>query len=695
MSKDAWRIPVACSLSVTGIAVTYLGCVRWWGALLSAAVLAWCALPGVLLARKFTGRDTGVHWLWGPVWGIGLSALGLLALWELRLHAFWILIAAPWPAWLLLAVPRRFAIPLRGPALDRRDVVAVAILLLLIPAIVGLPYGHIANAVGDSAKAYRAYFTADFVWAMSVVAEVSKGDLPPVNPFQLGGTLHYYWLAHFLSAVEYRAFHGLGLTIEEVTLANSIGYAAVFIAFLYGFVRAFGASAAGATAACAMVFAANSFEALDRAIEWWRDYDVFPLLTTINVDAVTRWYYAGMPVDGLHRMLLYQPHHLVGYALGLSALLVVSRCADAGRGVVALAVGVLLGMSLLFSSFIAIIFGVTVAIVYAVRLLWPLQWRQIALCAVLGAAPIALAYEMAQALAYVDPAAEHLVEFGVNPVAAMHWPYALLLSFGPMLLVGAAGLALAARTRSRDLWPIAALLAVAFAFYFLVDVPDMQSVWVGWRAGHLVFVACTVLTASLLTTARGAHPAARAGVYACVIVAVLVALPTVAMDVFNAQDITNAGNGPGFPWTLRLSALEVEALDWLKAHTPPNVIVQPNVYERSTASWGYMPAFGERRMAAGLPIAMIPFKPYQEASEKIARKVFDSGSPSERAVAARRFGIDYLYVGPAETERHPDLVPIFDSRSDLFPVVFRNKEVVIYWVAPDERRPISSITPSR
>lgn len=599
MSKGAWRAPLACSLAITGIAITYLGCIRWWGASLSLAVLVWFALPGVLLARKFTDQDTGAHWLCGPVWGIGLSVIGLLALWGLRLHAFWILIAAPWPAWLLQAVPRRLAIPLRGPVLDRRDVVAVAVLLLLIPAIVGLPYGHIANAVGDSAKAYRAYFTADFVWAMSVVAEVSKGELPPTNPFQAGGTLHYYWLAHFLSAVEYRMFHGLGLTIEEVTLANSIGYAAVFIAFLYGFVRAFGASVAAATAACAMVFAANSYEALDRAIEWWRDHDVFVLLTTVNVDAVTRWYYAGMPVDGLHRMLLYQPHHLVGYALGLSALLVVSRCADAGRGVVAFTVGMLLGMSLLFSSFIAIIFGVTVAIVCGVRLLSPLQWRRIPVCAALGVLPIALAYEMAQALAYVDPQADHLVEFGLNPLAAMHWPYALLLSFGPMLLVGLAGLVLAAWTRARDLLPMAALLAVAFTFYFLVDVPDMQSVWVGWRAGHVVFIACAVLTASLLTAAHRAHRATRAIVYACVIVAALVALPTVAMDVFNAQDITNAGNGPGFPWTLRLSALEVEALDWLKVHTPADVIVQPNVYERSTASWGYMPAFGIRRAAHG------------------------------------------------------------------------------------------------
>ena len=81
-------------------------------------------------------------------------------------------------------------------------------------------------------------------------------------------------------------------------------------------------------------------------------------------------------------------------------------------------------------------------------------------------------------------------------------------------------------------------------------------------------------------------------------VLVAAAVPTVAMDVHNAQDISNDAWGPGFPWTLVLSRDEVEALDWLKTHTPADVLVQPNVAERSNASWGYMTAFGERRMAA-------------------------------------------------------------------------------------------------
>jgi hypothetical protein len=664
--------------------VAVLSVVGPWRALVLLGILAWFAYPGILLVKRLARTEQSYfHWCFGPMWGIGLSVVGLLAMWELGGRSGVLLVVAPWPLWLLLCLPRaRVELALRLPQPDRRDVVALALLVVLVPIIVGWPYAHVAEAIDGGGKAYRAYFTADFVWAMSVVAEVSKGDLPPKNPFQMGGTLHYYWLAHFLSAAEYRALGRWGLSIEQVTLTNSIGYGVAFVAFLYGFVRAFGASVLGAALACTLVFLANSFEAIDRIAAWWSDPSMVSRLSTTNLDAVTRWFYGGMPVDGLQRMLLYQPHHLCGYAMGMSALLIVSRAVDPWRAVVAITCGGLLGLSLLFSSFIAIIFGAAVAIVYAVRLVAGRRWLSVPTCAILGALPVLAAYQISKALEYIDPHADHLVNVGLNQVAATRWPYALLLSFGPPLILGVLGLAVGMRTRTRDVWPIAALMAVAFCFYFLTDVPDMQGVWVGWRAGHLIFIACAVFSGILFTAGASAPPALQIPLWSCVAVLALLAVPTVALDVYNAQDTINVASGPGFPWTLRLSGFEVEALDWLKSHTPPDVIVQPNVYERSTATWGYMPAFGERRMAGGLPIAMIPMQPYRDATDAIGREVFNTGTPADRAAAARKFRIDYLYLGPAERERHPDLVASFDSRSDLFAAVFRNKEVVIYWVVP-------------
>ncbi len=212
-----------CSIAL--VLGTFLVVIRWWAAPISIGVLAWFAINGVLLARRVAGAESRFHWLFGPAWGLGFCAAGALVFWLLGGRGFWILLLAPWLIWILLPLPlHRLGGGLRVPEFTRKDWLAVCLLLLLVPLIVGAPFANVAEPVNNGGKAYRAYFTADFVWAMTVMAEVSKGDVPPKNPFLTGGDLNYYWLAHFLSAAEYRLLHPFGLTIEEVALANSVGY---------------------------------------------------------------------------------------------------------------------------------------------------------------------------------------------------------------------------------------------------------------------------------------------------------------------------------------------------------------------------------------------------------------------------------------------------------------------------------------
>jgi hypothetical protein len=674
-----------CSIAL--VVLTFLGVIRWWAVPISIGVLAWFAVHGIWLARRLSGPDSRSHWLFGPALGLGFCAGGALVLWLIGGRGLWVLLCAPWPLWLLCLLPlNRLGGGLSLPQFTPKDWLAVCLLLLLVPLVVAAPFANVAETVAGGGKAYRAYFTADFVWAMTVVAEVSKGDVPPKNPFLTDSALHYYWLAHFLSAAEYRLLHPLGLTIEEVTLANSIGYGLAFVAFLYGFVRVLGATTWPAAGAVVLVFLANSFEALDRIVVYRNRGSIWNELKDINIDAVTRWFYVGMPVDGLQRMLLYQPHHLTGYAIGLFALVLVARVRDASKPMVALAAGCLLGLSLLLSSFEAIILGAAVAVVYGVRLIQSRRWVAIPTAAVLGAAPVALAVLASSALAYVDADGGSLLRLGLNPVATVRWPYVTLLSFGPLLLLGICGAVTAIYMRRWEALPAMALAGIAVAFYFLTDVPDMQHVWVGWRAGHALFIAFTVLTAVFFTRLSETLGHVTKAAWAIVIALALAAAPTVAVDIFNAQDITNSGMGASFPWTLGLSRFEVEALDWLKTRTPLDVVVQPDSLVRGSASWGYITAFGERRMAAGLPIAMIPLKPYEEATQKVSDELFSGGSVAERAIAARRLGIDYVWVGPPEQKKHPDLVELLDTRSDLFAPVFRNKEVVVYWVPPADSR---------
>ncbi|MEW6319919.1 MAG: hypothetical protein AB1635_02400 [Acidobacteriota bacterium] len=645
------------------------------------AVFVWFALPGWLVARRVYRHAVGgraVALGIGPMLGYVACVFLMLYLWLLGLRS-WPLLALP-PlvvallAWMPIDAVGREA---ELPRLTRRDALAAILLLLLVPLVTLLPFANIGAEVGDG-RAYRAYFTADFVWAMTVVEEVSKGDVPPQNPFLANEPLRYYWLSHFLSAAEFRIWNGR-LMAEQVLIANSIGTSLLFVGFLFVFVRHFVASTGAVAAAVAAVFLANSYEGVHQIYALWRLHAPFDLLRTLNIDAITRWMLGGMPVDGLHRMLLYQPHHLMGYASGLTALLLLRQVHDIGRAEVALAAGVLLGLSLLFSSFIAIVLGAAVAVVYAIRLVTAADWRGLTVAAVSGALPAAAAYILANGLRYVEGGAD-LMRFGPNYVALRQWPLALLLSFGPMLILGMGGLVAVVRERRRDVLPVVALVVVSLAAYFLVDVPDMGGVWVGWRAGHLLFVSFTVLTAiGLAWVARGGRLVRTAGLGLAAALC-LAATPTVAIDVYNAQDTSNRAEASGFPWTLVLTHPEVEALDWLRANTPPDARVQVEPWCRNPATWGYLPAFAGRRMAAGLPIAMIPLRPYEDASSLVRDGVYRANAQEAWAVA-HRMGIDVLLVGPPERRHYDRIEARLDARPDLFPPLFRNASVTLYAVA--------------
>jgi hypothetical protein len=651
-----------------------------WEAALVVVVAAWMALPGVWVARTFVGRRERspiAAWLIGPALGFGFSVFGLLLLWAAGLQSWVALLLAPGFAWLVAACGRRFGMPpLRLPVFSRRDVTAVAATLLVVPAITWLPYDHVAEPVQDG-QAYRAYFTADFVWAMAATAELAKGEVPPANPFLRGQPMRYYWMSHLLSGAIYRNVRGFGVTVEEVVLIDGLAFSMAFVAFLYGLARIAGGSPAWCAAALIVGFTANSYEAVNRLWILYQQGAPFDLVKTLNIDAVTRWFYQGMPVDGLQRLFLYQPHHLTGYVMALSALWLASFADDVRDTGVALWSGILLGLAFLFSTFTAIIVGVAVGVVFAVRLVAQRALGAAWQCAILGAGPILVAIAISSVLGYTDPKEGFLISFGINPVALRRWPLMFLLSFGPLLFAGIGGL-LRFRWVARDGLAPAALVVAAIAFYFLADVPDMGGVWVGWRSGHLLLISFAIIGAAALTAAWQRY-ALRIPLGAAMVIAVGLAVPTVAIDVYNAQDITNRGPGPNFPWTLVITPPEREALNWIKRATPATAIVQVDPIARGATHWAYVPAFAERRMAAGIPISMIPLRPYERESAAV-QSIFRAATADDARALAVTMGIDYLLIGAVERSAYIKGVTQIAERPDLFAPVFHNDAVDIYGV---------------
>jgi hypothetical protein len=627
------------------------------------------ALPGVLTAwLAFTagpGRALAA-WTIGPIWGYGLSSVVLLALWMSGLRGS-ILLVAPLVASLAAAALGMLLNGRIRPKPGRRsDPVALFLLIALVPLLVGRPFARVGEAVPEG-KAYRAYFTADMVWRMAVVAELSKGDFPPRNPFFRGDQLHYYWLAHLLPAAEYRALYKR-VTIEQLLLM-----------FFFGFARQWIDSPPAAVVACAVALLGSSFEGLERLIFLWRNNAPLDLVDTLNIDAVTRWFYDSLPVDGLHRLLWYQPHHSTGYAIGLSAVFLAAQADDALSARVMLVCGTLLGLCLLLSSFSGIMLTAIVAAVALNRVVMKREWRRMPNAALAAAVPLAAATLLAFSLRYVDRSGASLLRVLVNPAAIHNTVPALVLSFGPLLAGAAAGALLAVKRRERHILTLGLIVAVSFLFYFFVDLRDHQYVYVGWRAGHLLFISFAVLSGYALQELARKSPTMRSTMVVTGLLLTVLAIPTFAIDYYNTQDISNRKQASGFKWTLVLSHDEIAMFDWIKQYTNKNAIVQVEPFARHSETWAYVPAFAERRMAAGLPISMVPLDKYQAASEQI-RYLYRDHDPEVAYQRAARLGIDYLIVGQPERREYPHFEDMLRSNPARFRQVFRRKEVSVYFV---------------
>ena len=648
--------------------------------LLLTLIAAWFMLPGVAFAHVVyeggPGRGLAAAFV-GPVWGYGASSLVLLAMWTAGMRGPALLLAPLVAGAILAACAMTLRRALSPPAFRAADVVAVCILVILTAGIVSRPFSRVGSSLPDGGRAYRAYFTADFIWRMAVAAELAKGDVPPVNPFHRNDYLHYYWLPHLLPAAEYREMRG-EVSIEQILLANSVALDVTFVMFLYGFCRHWVRSPTALTAACAAALLGSSFEGTERLYYLWRDGGPLDSLRMLNIDAMSRWIYRSLPVDGLQRVLWYQPHHATGYALGLSAMLVLVQARVPTLARVFALSGGLLACCLMLSTFSAIMLSAVASVVALVLLVRRRAWRALLPAALAAAVPLALATAAAMALGYVDRNSGGLVRVIVNPMAVTEPVWSIFLSFGPLLLLSIAGAAVAVQRRATELLAIAAIVVVSFAFYFFVDLRGHQYVYVGWRAGHLLFVAFTVLTAYALQEIGRGTVGRRAAAAALFAVLALSAAPTFAIDLYNTQDIDNRAQGMGFPWTLVLDRDELEALAWIRTLTPSDAVVQIDPFARG-GTWAYIPAFAERRMAGGLPISMVPLEKYETASREV-KTVFTAESGQAAHKRAVEAGIDYLFVGQPEREANPQLMDRLGQRPDLFQPVFHNNTISIYFV---------------
>jgi hypothetical protein len=639
-------------------------------------------LPGWPIARWLVGQRAG--WLVVAPLALVLGyAAGVTIFLLLRLAgAAWPLIVAA--ACVAVAVALRMGLPasddplLDVPALDRHDTTALGALLVVVGVVVVPVFAHVGLPTSDG-LAYRAYFIADLFAHMSVTAELAKGLTPPLNPYFPTEPLPYYW--SFFSFPSLFAQLQPSLVVDRGILLTDLTLAGAYAATWYVMLRIAGLSPWASAIAWIVVVLASSFEGSYLLLEPghhgpWTDFRY------LNVDALTRWRWDLPPVDGIHRLFWYTPQHGLAITLGTLALVVAGSARATARPVRGLVEGWLLAVALACSSFNGLLLVAAYALAetgrfVAGRLRGAGPWiagRAMAAAVVVGGLVLMFGIGIIQ-----RDAGEVILRW--NP-HFLRGPWAFVaLTFGAPLVLAPFGIGALWRRAPRFASGLAALAVVSIGVFLYVDVRGHENTYVSFRTGQFLYIALAAATAAAIDAARGWPRARRLAFAALAVTATVAALPTVVLDSYNAQDITNVQKSVGgFPWTVHVTPAHQAAIAWTRSHLPSRAVLQMDPIAHGRATWALLPAFAERRVGVGLAL----FEPNPRRFDRPmadVRRIFSAGDTATAFALCQQFGITDVWVGPEERAAYGDAAADkFLADADHFAPLYAAGGVAIYRV---------------
>jgi hypothetical protein len=601
---------------------------------------ALATVPGLPIGFALFGRGHGAGWVGGAAIGYALSGVALWLPAQLQLPG----VTAGLACWTLVTLLSFLAFRDKGPLVvvplwTRRDTLALVLVVLAVPALVGLPFTRIGSIDEKGNRRYRAYFTADFLWHVALTAELARLESPPRNPYLASRPLNYYW-TYFVVPAFISKTGLLPLTHNYLTI-NALFAGMVFVSMIFVFAWLTIPRAGPAAAGTLLALVAASAEGLHVMWTLWQSGRPFEELRHLNIDAITYWFLRGLTVDGLPRSLWYTPQHAAACALSLIAL-AIPAYAPPRRPGVGLVAGIPLGLALIVSPAIggafSVIYGLT-AVCCAVRA--RSEWFGALLTTAIAAVPVSAALAWCVVSGTFEGAGG-AVAFGLSR-SAMAAPFMTpILALGPLLAIALPAVILGWRFKIDG---AVAAAAVGFSLFYFVTLTT-EPIWIGWRSGQILLVTLPALAATTIAVAMR-HRVSAVMVTVAVVLAMAAGLPTALIDFHNAQDVENSAMGPGFRWTVVMSPDSQAAAAWIRSHTPPDAIVQMSIAPRGRETWTLIPTFAERRMAAGQPISLLRMPAYDQASQ-VADGMFRTPDAAEAARLARQLELDFVYVDEVE-----------------------------------------------
>lgn len=655
------------TLFLLSLAFLSIGIASYAAIFSSAITLVLFALPGLFLAPVLVGAAPQVRpirVILGAVFGITVSSyvaivIGFCYGWNPKLISLAIVGLTCVCALLGRILRGRLALPIRPWTFtDHAILAALGIFLVLFSARPALHVGQLTS----HGYAYTWLYGFDFVYRADVIQSMTL-HLPPDWSWMTGVPMRMYLVGYALPAFAYSAA-GKTIALHSVLLLMTLGSSFLLLACLYLFLRTLFAQIK------VLLFAL--FAALFACSYYW----VYDAAKAFLIGPNPGFRVYGSVSHHLHRMLLVEPQA----ALATSLLLIVLTLLALVRYrlndyVLAAFCGICLGISFGAEAMQGVIAIAWFGLFYCARfLLRKSSLREEAgpfLAAVFSCGLICGSFFL---LGMYQRSTSHLTPVGVNWWIVKFGPPYFLLDLGPLLLLGLWGILRWWRGAREDFgWPLLSLGAVVLLqVLFVLQRPAAR------MADRFLWLVLLPFAAYLFRDLWTA-PTKRLSRSLAVALALL-ALPTFFTDTVFTSAVNNVSE------TYYVRPEDMQACKWIRQNLPETAVIQ--------GDYNYF-AGPDRGLYMSL-IASFAQRPQVLGWSTNAAFVVDNGTALARerrldieaALASRdvsslvafvrKYSVDYLYVGPSEEVKYPQLLPLLRSAPAQFPEVYSQTGVSLF-----------------
>ena len=634
----------------------------------SAGTLALFTLPGVLLMRAFFGGGPEtriVRAVFGAAVGIAISsyiavAVGFVHAWSPRTITLAIAGLSAVCAAIGHGIGGRIELPKQNwTRFDWAILAGIGIVVVMFSASPVLHVGKLTSR----GYAYTWLYGLDFV-ARSDFGVAMAHDLPPNLYWMNGVPLRMYLLGYAAPAFAFSA-SGKTIAMHSAMLLVTLFLGFVLMSCLYIFLRSlFQEQRAALCAMCLALFAYSYYWIYD-AVKW---SVMRPGERMQFYDSVSHLF---------QRMMLVEPQAALATCLLLIILtlmaLVRYRLTDLP---LAIFVGLCLGLSFGIDGMQAVVTIGWFGIFYVARFLLEkkasrAEWVSFAVTAI-SCAIVSVSFVL---LGMYQRSTSHLVTVDFSIWLVKYGVAFFPIEFGPLLLLGGWSIVRWWRgSREEFGWPLLLLGGLATMQALLLRTTAAP------RARMLDRLLPIMLAAFAAYLFRDWQFLRRRTTRWVVAAVILAAIPTFFTDIYFTSNINDLYN------TRYVRVADQQACEWIRQNLPEKAVVQGYYNYFIDPDRGLylslISSFAQRPQVLGWfsGAATLVDDGWRIARERRAdiEQTLASNSVSALKEFAEKYSVDYLYVGPSEEERFPQLLPVIQSAPDQFREIYSQNGVHIF-----------------